>query len=84
MAEATDGFALPPRDANSAADEVATLRAAIGRLSSDRRATLSMFYLDEMSLAEIAEALALPIGTVKSRLHYARQELKAILEKENQ
>lgn len=63
------------------ADDVAALRSALKLMSFDRRATLSMFYLDEMSLNEIAEALSLPIGTVKSRLHYARQELKSILER---
>jgi RNA polymerase sigma-70 factor (ECF subfamily) len=40
-----------------------------------------MFYLEQMSLSEIAEALSLPLGTVKSRLHYAKQELKAALER---
>jgi RNA polymerase sigma-70 factor (ECF subfamily) len=84
LASAKDDSVSPPQNVDDAADEVATLRAAIGRLSPDRRVALSMFYLDEMSLAEIAEALALPIGTVKSRLHYARQELKTILEREQQ
>jgi RNA polymerase sigma-70 factor (ECF subfamily) len=60
-------------------DDAAALRSALGRLSSGHRAALSMFYVEEMSLAEIAEALSLPLGTVKSRLHYARQELKTIL-----
>jgi RNA polymerase sigma-70 factor (ECF subfamily) len=40
-----------------------------------------MFYLDEMSIVEIAEALSLPVGTVKSRLHYARLRLKENLER---
>ncbi|MGD9634244.1 MAG: RNA polymerase sigma factor [Pirellulales bacterium] len=70
--------------AQAAAEDSASLRVAIQRLSPDRRAALSMFYIDEMSLTEIAEALSLPIGTVKSRLHYARQELKVILEREQQ
>jgi DNA-directed RNA polymerase specialized sigma24 family protein len=38
-----------------------------------------MFYFDEMPLWEIADALALPVGTVKSRLHHARRELQTIL-----
>jgi RNA polymerase sigma factor (sigma-70 family) len=62
------------------ADEVELLRKAIKQLSPERYAALAMFYLERMSLAEIAEALSLPLGTVKSRLHYAKQELKKILE----
>ena len=66
------------------ADDVEVLRKALKQLSPDRRTALSMFYLDEMSLAEIAHALSLPLGTVKSRLHYAKQELKTILERKMQ
>jgi RNA polymerase sigma-70 factor (ECF subfamily) len=62
-------------------DEVRVIREAIKRLSPDHRVALSMFYLEQMSVAEIAHVLSLPVGTVKSRLHYARQELKSILER---
>jgi DNA-directed RNA polymerase specialized sigma24 family protein len=37
-----------------------------------------------MPLAEIADALSLPIGTVKSRLHYARLKLKEQIERNSQ
>jgi RNA polymerase sigma factor (sigma-70 family) len=63
------------------ADDIAVLRSTLQQISPDRRAALSMFYLEQMSLSEIAEALSLPLGTVKSRLHYAKQELKAALER---
>jgi RNA polymerase sigma factor (sigma-70 family) len=63
------------------ADDVEMLRKALKQISPDRRTALSMFYLEQMSLAEIAHALSLPLGTVKSRLHYAKQELKTILER---
>jgi RNA polymerase sigma factor (sigma-70 family) len=62
------------------ADDVALLRAGLARLSGDRRAILTMFYLEEMPLTEIAEALGVPVGTVKSRLHHARLKLKEELE----
>jgi RNA polymerase sigma-70 factor (ECF subfamily) len=37
---------------------------------------LSLFYLEELSLADVAQALAVPVGTVKSRLFRARQLLR--------
>ena len=33
-------------------------------------------FVDELSLEEIAEAMRLPLGTVKSRLHYALKTLR--------
>jgi len=54
----------------------ATLRA----LSAEHRTILSWYYLDEMSVREIAEVLSVPEGTVKSRLFYARRALRECLE----
>ena len=52
---------------------------ALARLPSDRRALLVLHYLHDLSLAEIASTLRIPIGTVKSRLHAARAQLKSAL-----
>jgi RNA polymerase sigma-70 factor (ECF subfamily) len=46
-------------------------------LPPEQRAVLHLFYGEEMSVEEIASALAIPAGTVKSRLHYAREALKS-------
>jgi RNA polymerase sigma-70 factor (ECF subfamily) len=67
------------RSADDPSDDVARLRDAMKQLSPDHRTVISLFYLDEMPLAEIAQVLSLPIGTVKSRLHYARRELQTVL-----
>lgn len=64
-------------------DDTAMIRAALKQLPADQRTILSMYYLDEMPLAEIADSLSLPMGTVKSRLHYARLKLKEHLERGN-
>ena len=53
-----------------------TFRNAIRRLPEDCRAILALFYLEELSVREIAHVLDIPAGTVKSRLFYARKELK--------
>ncbi len=43
------------------------------------RAPLSMFYIDDLSYKEIAEALDLPIGTIMSRLSRGKQQLRSRL-----
>ena len=50
------------------------------RLSGEQRAVLVMHHYLGLSGAEIAEALGLSPGTVRSRLHYARQQMRAALE----
>ncbi len=49
---------------------------AIDKLEIKQRVTLVLFYLQDFSLAEIAEIMDCPVGTVKSRLYYARQNLR--------
>ena len=50
-------------------------------LSEDIRRTLILFYFDEMSTREIAEALGVPEGTVRRRLNFARNKIKKEVEK---
>ena len=50
-------------------------------LSEDIRRTLILFYFDEMSTKEIAEALGIPQGTVLYRLNFARNKIKKEVEK---
>src|SRR6185295_4973454 len=54
----------------------AELAAALSGLSDAHREVLLMRFVDDMSLEEIATALAIPLGTAKSRLHHALQGLK--------
>lgn len=58
------------------------VRAGLAELEPSQRSILTWFYLEEMSVREIAEALDVPAGTVKSRLFYARSALRARLEEE--
>lgn len=55
---------------------------ALGRLSADHRAVLTLRFLEDLSLAEIAEVLRERLGTVKSRLHYAKAALRRRLQEE--
>ena len=55
------------------------LGSALGRLPVDQRAILVLHHLEGQGIAEMAEVLEIPVGTVKSRLHSARQALQAAL-----
>ncbi len=68
--------------AGCAQDAVARIHEGIARLDGDQRLILTWFYLEEMSVHEIADALSIPGGTVKSRLFHARSALRACLEEE--
>jgi len=71
-------------DAAAAAERAeldAALRAAIAELPDDRRLVLVLRDVEGLSYEQIAEALALDPGTVRSRLHRARMQLKEKLER---
>ena len=55
------------------------LGAALGRLSVDQRTILVLHHLEGQGIAEMAQVLEIPVGTVKSRLHAARGALVAAL-----
>jgi RNA polymerase sigma-70 factor (ECF subfamily) len=74
--------AAQPATVSAEHDEtLGRLQAAMRQLPGERRALLALCYLDGLSIEEIAQVLEIPAGTVKSRLHHARQELKEILER---
>jgi len=55
------------------------IAAAMNRLPAEHRVVLSLFAVDELGHAQIAEILGVPEGTVWSRLHTARKRLAAEL-----
>lgn len=61
----------------------ARVRAALDALPREQAATVALFYLAEMSVAEVAMAMDVPVGTVKTRLMHARSKLRALLEGES-
>lgn len=57
------------------------LREALANLEPEQRKLLSMLYLHEHSVEQIAHELEIPTGTVKSRLYHAREALKRAYER---
>ncbi|MDR3708489.1 MAG: sigma-70 family RNA polymerase sigma factor [Capsulimonadaceae bacterium] len=58
-----------------------SLEAAIAQLAPDFRLILILADVEELSYDEIAEILSCPVGTIKSRLHRARLQVKTKMEK---
>lgn len=56
-----------------------SVEAALATLTPDFRAVVILSDLEGMSLPEVAEALEIPVGTVKSRLFRARRQLAGVL-----
>ena len=65
---------VPLQSAERSAD-AKTIRAAIASLPPKMQATMALFYLEDLTVAEVATALDVPIGTVKTRLMHARSLL---------
>lgn len=68
-----------PAQAAAAPDERLAITQAFAALPPDQRLTAQLFFAEGLSLGEISEATAVPVGTVKSRLFHARCKLKAAL-----
>jgi RNA polymerase sigma-70 factor (ECF subfamily) len=64
-----------PEDGSLADDRVGLLHRALARLGAASREIILLKDIQELTLAEIASMLELPLGTVKSRSHRARLEL---------
>lgn len=58
------------------------LERAFARLSHDHRVAATLYFAEGLSLAEVAEATGVPVGTAKSRIFHARKQLKSLLEGE--
>jgi RNA polymerase sigma-70 factor (ECF subfamily) len=70
-----------PRPALQARSDV---ERALGRISDAKRIALLMAEVEGLSCEEIAAALGIPVGTVWTRLHAARKELRRALEEERE
>jgi RNA polymerase sigma-70 factor (ECF subfamily) len=87
LREGEETLARIPSGHASPADELerserdAALHRAIAELSDERRMVVVLRDLEGLSYEEIAAALDLELGTVRSRLHRARMDLKEKLER---
>jgi RNA polymerase sigma-70 factor (ECF subfamily) len=67
---------------DSTEEDIAAMEHELRGLPVTEREVLTLFYLRELSLAQVADVLCVPIGTVKSRLFRARRMLRRGLDSE--
>jgi RNA polymerase sigma-70 factor (ECF subfamily) len=82
----TANVRILPADGPAGRDDIATvidrdrLERAFRRLSPEQSAIFVLHHYVGLSLPEVAAELGVPLGTVKSRLHYATEALRAALD----
>lgn len=81
--EPEDGSELTrPSHALELEEEAQRVQRALAQLSPEHRAVLVLKDMEGQKYEEMAEILEVPVGTIRSRLHRARIEMREILEKD--
>jgi RNA polymerase sigma-70 factor (ECF subfamily) len=80
--EEADLAEAPEGDEGFSAEDAGAVHAALDRLSAEHREVLVLRFLEGMSYEDIARVTGNRLGTVRSRLHYAKQALRRLLERE--
>jgi RNA polymerase sigma factor (sigma-70 family) len=73
---------LTPQQAAEEKEQYEVILNAVNMLSNTDRNIILLFYYAQMSIPEIVMMMNIPAGTVKVRLHRARQRLKTLLQEE--
>jgi RNA polymerase sigma-70 factor, ECF subfamily len=79
----SDGDITPVQESTEPSlDNAEQVHFGLSRVSIVHREVLTLYFLQDLSLDEIAGVVGIPVGTVKSRLHHAKCALKAVLDQE--
>ena len=62
-------------------EDAQMVHAALNQLPTEQREVLLLRFIEDMSYEEIARVTACPVGTVRSRIHYAKHALRRVLER---
>lgn len=80
IAESPDEFESSPDDLLIRQEQEAEFMNLLNQLPLPQRAVLLLHFVEDFSIEEIADVTDTPLGTVKSRLHYAKRALRKLLE----
>lgn len=84
--QSLEGVDLPngrPEEAYFTVEDVERIHAALDGLAAEHRDVLVLRYVEDMTYEEIARVVGRQVGTVRSRLHYAKRALRGVLERAN-
>ncbi|MGH7940200.1 MAG: RNA polymerase sigma factor, partial [Limisphaerales bacterium] len=82
--EAPDESMDAPNEILIRGEQEAEFMSALDQLPPRHRSVLLLHFLEDFPLEEIARVTETPIGTVKSRLHYAKKSLRKLMEAKNE
>jgi RNA polymerase sigma-70 factor (ECF subfamily) len=71
--------AAPDQEPVFSPEDAARIHTALDELPADQREVLVLRFLEELSYEEIGQVIGCPLGTVRSRIHYAKQGLQRLL-----
>lgn len=77
-----DEASLGPDALYLRSEKLRRFKESLGELSEQKREVIRAFLDEDVTWREVSERLDLPLGTVKSRVHYALQDLRKMLEEE--
>lgn len=84
MEESLPALTISPEERIQVKEAAQSLRRGLESLSVEHRAVLELIFYQGLSLKEVAEVCDCPVGTVKSRLSYARKHLRGILSRQEE
>jgi RNA polymerase sigma-70 factor (ECF subfamily) len=79
---ADDSIPAAPADDDFTPEDAAGVRAALDRLPVEHRDVLVLRFVEGLSYDEVAAVAGVPVGTVRSRIHYAKEAMRKLLERE--
>jgi RNA polymerase sigma-70 factor (ECF subfamily) len=80
MVDLPEVAVAPQQEPVFSPEDAARIHAALDKLPTEQREVLVLRFLEELSYEEIGGIVGCPLGTVRSRLHYAKQVLLKLLE----
>jgi len=81
-ADCEEELAQVPENGDFSFEDAEAIHSALGKLALPHREVLTLYFMEDLSIDEIASVLQCPTGTIKSRLHFAKRALKTILQQE--
>lgn len=77
----TDVTGAAAADETFSPEDAATIHAALDRLAPEQREVLILRFVEEMDYVRISSVTGVPVGTVRSRIYYAKLALRRLIER---